>query len=250
MKNTAIVTSSLLAFLISSAALIAIPSASAQVLVSDDFEAGPVGSDISGKRSAKGGALWSANYSSAILKFQGNVVPTNADLGELNARFWVNPKGRAVATLSTDLAAINSYQFDIGWLWFNGAGSLGVNARAVLPNDTCCYWFTRGMFEGRAQVQVSWRDAAGTLIPIGFLPVKPTLYNKGLGCTGLSIRVTGSTQQLYVNDEPFDAERRPVQAAPADKVRTRVQLTAEASPAASVDIRFDNIAVTQTPASR
>jgi hypothetical protein len=63
----------------------------------------------------------------------------------------------------------------------------------------------------------------------------------------LSIRVTGDTQQLYVNGAPFDTEARPVQqTAPDAKTSANIRLTALAS-ASPLDIRLDNLVVTQTP---
>jgi len=217
-------------------------------LFSEDFENGVEGSDVDGQATSQGGAEWSADYVSAILKYQMNTTPGLPELGTLYGQFWANPKGRGQVVLSTDLSTIPVYQVNIGYLSLNGVGSFVVNPHGTSASDRFCYWFTRGIFDGKTRIQIAWKDEAGELIPIGYLPAKAA--GQGLAATGLSIRVTDEAQQLCIEGTPFDSEARPVQSSAQSNSKVQVRLLAVASNGSPVDIRVDNISVAADSPSR
>ncbi|PAW76879.1 MAG: hypothetical protein B9S32_13190 [Verrucomicrobia bacterium Tous-C9LFEB] len=210
-------------------------SAHAQTILTETFNTGTAGTTFIGKTVSGGGAAWvdatgknEVSYTNRYANASGNFTSQYANLFVLagaSDAFYVN----------YDLSSLAAFTVNIGQIQITSAGSCYLGARETSLTSTYCTYQFAYTATG---LNISYVDSAGALTLVG---TTTTRY-----LTNVSLLVTDTTQQLYINGTAFDSIARATQAVAGGTAQYfGIDVTASAS--VNTGLYLDTITYTVVP---
>lgn len=215
---------------------------SASEVFSDTFEHGERVTDLNGKLMTDNTTTYAVANQNAIFQ---TVTPADASLGlgDYAGRFYVNPGSTSsYVTTSANVAEIESYEFNIGYLMYTGGGRFGINVRSTENSINGGYLLS---WVGNT-VSIAYVDSMGTEISLGTVRSQASDRASAYYLTDIQVVVTGSYQQLSVGGVEIGTTLLTQSTYDATGTEN-IRFYALGNMSAAADLQIDNISAAVIP---